>query len=234
MDGSLVYFFDIWVGGLTGQDAILGMDFILPAGIWLDLAYGSISLSDENFHIEIGQSMELQLHLRMSYHEKFWVTRGYHWVPTVMKDLRRRRYLQITKIGDKRIIPQKGVRVGIWVAGDHIQGFVSVGPRRYMEWQNLALEALVEGRSEQADLLAEPIDSMVDRPVYPLPCAVLKQPEISQVQVSRSPLKDVERGKTSDRLDPAETSVTQVDLVSRTDDQLLTKSFHLILPQTNR
>ncbi|POM79603.1 Hypothetical protein PHPALM_2680 [Phytophthora palmivora] len=47
MAGSLVYFFDIWVGDLAGQDAILGMDFMVPAGIRLDLAYGSISLLDE-------------------------------------------------------------------------------------------------------------------------------------------------------------------------------------------
>ncbi|POM69474.1 Hypothetical protein PHPALM_14234 [Phytophthora palmivora] len=32
-DGSLVYFFDIWVGDLAGQDAILDMDFMVPAGI---------------------------------------------------------------------------------------------------------------------------------------------------------------------------------------------------------
>ncbi|OWY93669.1 hypothetical protein PHMEG_00036853 [Phytophthora megakarya] len=45
--GSLVYFFDIWVGDLTGQQAILGMDFMVPAGIRLDLAHGSIRLPDE-------------------------------------------------------------------------------------------------------------------------------------------------------------------------------------------
>ncbi|OWY90999.1 hypothetical protein PHMEG_00040600, partial [Phytophthora megakarya] len=28
--GSLVYFFDIWVGDRSGQEAILGMDFIVP------------------------------------------------------------------------------------------------------------------------------------------------------------------------------------------------------------
>ncbi|POM60944.1 Eukaryotic/viral aspartic protease, active site [Phytophthora palmivora] len=86
MAGSLVYFFDIWVGDLAGQDAILGMDFMVPAGIRLDLAYGSISLPDEvriqlsgrrqlysdkarlvtvgeHIQIEIGQSVKLQLHL---------------------------------------------------------------------------------------------------------------------------------------------------------------------------
>ncbi|POM65686.1 Hypothetical protein PHPALM_18562 [Phytophthora palmivora] len=155
MAGSLVYFFDIWVGDLTGQDAILGMDFMVPAGIRLDLAYGSISLPDEvriqlsgrrqlysdkarlvtvgeHIQIEIGQSVELRLHLRTSDHEKFWVTRGDHWVPTVVKGLEKRRYLQITNISDKTITLQKDVRIGIWLAGDHIPrmpGFVSIYQR---------------------------------------------------------------------------------------------------------
>ncbi|GMF29865.1 unnamed protein product [Phytophthora lilii] len=30
--GSLVYFFEVWVGAMSGQDAILGMDFMMPAG----------------------------------------------------------------------------------------------------------------------------------------------------------------------------------------------------------
>ncbi|POM73244.1 LOW QUALITY PROTEIN: Hypothetical protein PHPALM_9923 [Phytophthora palmivora] len=44
----LVYFFDAWVGPPTGgQDLILGMDFMVPSGIRLDLADGMICLSDE-------------------------------------------------------------------------------------------------------------------------------------------------------------------------------------------
>ncbi|ETI50611.1 hypothetical protein F443_05874 [Phytophthora nicotianae P1569] len=45
--GSLVYFFDVWVGEMTGQDAIIGMDFMVPAGIRLDLADGTLCLPDE-------------------------------------------------------------------------------------------------------------------------------------------------------------------------------------------
>ncbi|ETP33875.1 hypothetical protein F442_17691 [Phytophthora nicotianae P10297] len=45
--GSLVYFFEVWVGKLSGQDAILGMDFMVPAGIRLDLANGTLCLPDE-------------------------------------------------------------------------------------------------------------------------------------------------------------------------------------------
>ncbi|ETP38037.1 hypothetical protein F442_14223, partial [Phytophthora nicotianae P10297] len=45
--GSLVYFFDVWVGEMSGQDAILGMDFMVPAGFRLGLADGTSCLPDE-------------------------------------------------------------------------------------------------------------------------------------------------------------------------------------------
>ncbi|POM78943.1 Reverse transcriptase [Phytophthora palmivora] len=129
MAGSLVYLFDIWVGDLAGQDAILGMDFMVPAGIRLHLAYGSINLPHEvrtqlsgrrqlyidkarlvtvgeRIQIEIGQSVELQLHLQMSDHEKCWVTWGDRSVPTVVRGPGKRRYLQITNVSDKAIILQ--------------------------------------------------------------------------------------------------------------------------------
>ncbi|OWZ11756.1 hypothetical protein PHMEG_00015179 [Phytophthora megakarya] len=63
--GSLVYFFDIWVGDLPGQEAILGMDFMVPAGIRLDLAHGSISLPDE-FYSDHARIVNLGPYLRIS------------------------------------------------------------------------------------------------------------------------------------------------------------------------
>ncbi|POM71469.1 Hypothetical protein PHPALM_11964 [Phytophthora palmivora] len=250
MAGSLVYFFDIWVGDLAGQDATVGMDFMVPAGIRLDLAYRSINLPDEvwiqlsgrrqlysdkvrlvnvgeHIQIEIGQSVELQLHLRMSDHEKFWVTRGDRWVPTVVKGVGKRRYLQITNVSDKAITIQEDVTVGIWLASDHIPrmpGFGSVGSRRYIEWQNLVLEATVERGSEQADFVVESTEPMIDRPLYPSPRAILKRPGISQIQASRSPPKEVEGRRASDRLDLVAISPAQVDPVLETEDQLLVES----------
>ena len=38
LNGSLVYYLDFWVGDQVGQEVILGMDFMVPAGIRLDLA----------------------------------------------------------------------------------------------------------------------------------------------------------------------------------------------------
>ena len=42
LNGSLVYYFDVWVGDQVVQEVILGMDFMVPAGIRLDLADGTV------------------------------------------------------------------------------------------------------------------------------------------------------------------------------------------------
>ena len=47
LDGSMVYLFDVWVGDEVGQEAILGMDFMVPDGIRLHLADGTICIPDE-------------------------------------------------------------------------------------------------------------------------------------------------------------------------------------------
>ncbi|KAG3207309.1 hypothetical protein PC129_g21481 [Phytophthora cactorum] len=47
--GCLVCYFDIRVGDLAGQDAILGMDFMVPAGVWLDLADGTMCFPNEKW-----------------------------------------------------------------------------------------------------------------------------------------------------------------------------------------
>ena len=47
LDGSLVYYFDVWVGGQVGQEAKLGMDFIVPGSIRLDLVDGALCLPDD-------------------------------------------------------------------------------------------------------------------------------------------------------------------------------------------
>ena len=47
LDRSLVCYSDVWVRDPVGQEAILGMDFMVPAGIRLDLANGTLCLPEE-------------------------------------------------------------------------------------------------------------------------------------------------------------------------------------------
>ncbi|OWY99521.1 LOW QUALITY PROTEIN: hypothetical protein PHMEG_00029463 [Phytophthora megakarya] len=204
--GSLVYFFDIWVGDLTGQQAILGMDFMVPAGIRLDLAHVSISLPDEvriqlsgrrqlysdkakivnvgqYLRIQAGESVELPLRLRSSIHDKLWVTRGNQWVPTISSGPGRTEYISITNIGDE-VFDHASRPTDRDLAGDHvprIPGFISIGSRRYMEWQNLALEATTDTRSEEMEVKV-PLVPAVERPEYKTPRAILQRPKATLIQ----------------------------------------------------
>ena len=197
--GSLVYYFDAWVGDQSGQEAILGMDFMVPAGIRLDLADGTlcspdevrihlsgrrpsynskvqmISANDQHVVIPVGDSTEVRISMGPT-NAKLWVTRGLNWVPTVTSGPGRKRYLHITNLSDKEVILGHGVSLGMWMANDMIPrtpGYVSVGSRRYMEWQTLALEATVDRREELPEVDTGPL---VDHPQYPTPTKILGRP----------------------------------------------------------
>ncbi|OWY97639.1 LOW QUALITY PROTEIN: hypothetical protein PHMEG_00031784, partial [Phytophthora megakarya] len=155
--------FDIWIRDLSGQNAILGMDFMVPAGVRMDLADGSMRLPDEvgiplngrkglygekigdverSLRIPVGRSEETTARIKLSATEKLWVTRGERWVPTVTEGPGQIRYLVISNIGDRILRLDHRLDVGMILDQDKVPrspGFVSVGSRRYREWQNLAL-----------------------------------------------------------------------------------------------
>ncbi|GMF58178.1 unnamed protein product [Phytophthora fragariaefolia] len=199
--GSLVYYFDAWVGAQSGQTAILGMDFMVPAGIRLDLADGSLFLPDEvkiqlsgrrqlyrvnsqlvtlDQPLEVPEAEAIEIPIRSgpSPNSKLWVTRGPSWVPTVVKGLGRTRYLRLTNVSEAKVILQRDVKLGIWLAPDavpRLQGFVSVGKRRYSEWQNLAFEATTDLQQAPKDA-EQPADPMVERPQYLTPTQIARRP----------------------------------------------------------
>ncbi|POM75920.1 Reverse transcriptase [Phytophthora palmivora] len=171
------------------QEAILGMDFMVPAGIRLDLADGSLCLPDEDCEVAIGGSIEIPIYSRVSDRQKLWITRGERWVPTYVKGLGRRRYLRITNLSDKPLTLFDDAWLGIWLNGDHVPrqpGFVSVGSRRYNERQNLAYEASTDKpeREEHVDQTTRP---MVERPTYDPSTKIMarrtEQPEVAAVRV---------------------------------------------------
>ncbi|EGZ24685.1 hypothetical protein PHYSODRAFT_424253, partial [Phytophthora sojae] len=197
--GSLVYFFDDWVGPPTGgQDLIIGMDFMVPAGIRLDLADGTICLPDEvriqlagrrplygdkveqvtltgYREIDIAGTVEVKRRTRSTEHQKLWVTRGDRWVPTVTGGSGKIRYLQLTNVSDRELVLHQGTRLAMWLAGDRVPrlpGYVSVGSRRYAEWRNFAYQATTDATKD----VPEPADvqgSAVERPQYTTPTAIL-------------------------------------------------------------
>ncbi|KAE8893906.1 hypothetical protein PF003_g22105 [Phytophthora fragariae] len=200
--GYLVYLFDIWVGDLSGQEAILGMDFMVPAGIRLDLADGSLCLPDEvriqlsgrrqlyndkarivrldqHLQIDVGDSMEVPMRRQTTDQDSLWVTRGDRWVPTVSRGPGKTLYLTIANIGERKLILQGDERIAMWLARDRVprlQGFVTAGSRRYLEWQNLALQATTDAKvSEKYQHPEQPDLPAVERPTYPTPRAILRK-----------------------------------------------------------
>ncbi|POM64179.1 LOW QUALITY PROTEIN: Reverse transcriptase [Phytophthora palmivora] len=185
--GSLVYFFDAWVGPPTGgQVLILGMDFMVPAGIRLDLADGTTCLPDEvrcqmagrrplygdkvehvcwrdHYWIDVGQTAEVKLRSLTSNQYKLWVTRGDRWVPTITVGPGRTRYLQVTNVSDRALTLHEGSRVAMWLSGDRIPripGYVS---------------ATTDEISE-VDINEQIPEPEVERPEYVTPTAILPRP----------------------------------------------------------
>ncbi|POM58456.1 Reverse transcriptase [Phytophthora palmivora] len=66
----------------------------------------------------------------------------------------------------------------MWLSGDRvprIPGYVSVGLRRYAEWQNLAYQATTDEISE-VDINEQMAEPVVERPEYVTPTATLQRP----------------------------------------------------------
>jgi hypothetical protein len=210
--GSFVYYFDAWVGDQTGHDAILGMDFMVPAGIHLDMADGTLCLPDEvriqlsgrrqlygtqvkrvmldqHLQISVGGMIEVLIRTSPSAILKLWVTRGTNWVLTVATGLGRTKYLQITNLSNKDLILQEDVVLGIWLAPDAVPrrpGFVSIGSRRYAEWLNLAFEATTEKQVE-LDPVDENDGPLTDRPEYATPTKILSRAKKREVATVATP-----------------------------------------------
>ncbi|POM65920.1 Hypothetical protein PHPALM_18294 [Phytophthora palmivora] len=194
--GTLVYYFDAWVGSRSGQEAILGMDFMVPAGIRLDLADGTLCLPDKvriqlagrrqlfsahssrlelghDIEIPVADSVEVPIYPRRSDRQKLWITRGERWVPTLIKGLGRRSYLRITNLSNQPLTLFDDTWIGIWLSGDNIPrqaGFVSIE------------------RQEDAGLDDVTLGPMVERPRYGCPTQILTRqanhPKVATIQAT--------------------------------------------------
>ncbi|CAI5706523.1 unnamed protein product [Peronospora effusa] len=199
LNGVLVYFFNVWVGSMAGQDVLLGMDFMVPAGIRLDMADGTICLPDEvRIHltgrktlysghvseVKLGQYVnlpatkyvEVPLKKVTSDQWKLWMTRGDRWVTTMIQGHGHRQFLRVTNVSDKDLILHEDTKLGIWLSKDRVpraQGFVSVGSRRYAEWKNLAYQATTD--EEDPETTQEEVyqGPMVEKPQYATPHKML-------------------------------------------------------------
>ena len=119
------------------------MDFMVPAGIRLDLADGklclpdevriglagrkplyrttiqTINLNDQYVVIPVGKSTEVRVGVAPP-KAKLWVRRDVEWVPTVTNGPGRITYLQLTNLCDREVILRWGTSLGMWMMPDAI------------------------------------------------------------------------------------------------------------------
>lgn len=169
----------------------------------MDLAKGSMCLPNE-IGILVGKSVETALKVKLSATEKLWVTRGDRWVPTVIEGLGRTRYMKIANLGERILRLDHRLHVGMVLDQEKVPrypGFVSVGSRRYMEWQNLALEATVDEGSTPLGIAGKPSEPVVERPTYPTPRSILRRSDTTRINGDLSSISTLEarsRVQTSD------------------------------------
>ncbi|CAI5722015.1 unnamed protein product [Peronospora effusa] len=163
LNGSLVYYFDAWVGD---QDTSEWTKTSLPGD------HTSDHNSDQYVLIPVGKSTEVKIGVS-SPKAKIWVRRDPKWVPTVTTGPGQIKYLQLTNIGDQEVDCSHGPPLGWWMAADMIPrspGYVSVESRRYNEWQTVAFEATTDREEEPPEEFTGPL---VDHPSYPTPKKIL-------------------------------------------------------------
>ena len=234
LNGNLVYSFKVWVGPMVGQDAILGMDFMVPAGIRLDLGGGALCLPDEvriqlagrrmlygskvtdvrlgQFtQLPVGGYVEVPLKRPTSEQSVLWVTRGERWVTTVNRGVGRHQFLKVTNVSPQTLRLHEDTRIGMMMAKDQIPrplGFVTAGSRRHAEWWNLAYEATTDQDDLQGDLTEVDEGPLVDKPQYETPIHILQRPrEATPVMNVASRRMLAEESPTREKT----TAVTQLD-----------------------
>ena len=143
LNGSLVYYFDVWVVAQVGHEVILGMDFMVPAGIRLFISDVTLVLSDAvRIHLAgrrhlYGSSMqpivvpeqhEVLLVDRLAeirigniqFNAKLWVRRDPTWVPTVTTGMGRIKYLHLINLSDTAVTLDRRPALGWIIAADMV------------------------------------------------------------------------------------------------------------------
>ncbi|OWZ08549.1 reverse transcriptase [Phytophthora megakarya] len=143
--GAYVYYFDVWVGDLSRQEAILGMDFVLFSG------NSRLITFDQLHKIPVAESVEIAIRRSASDGQKLCVTREEQWIPTAVKGLGSTQYLRITNVSERPVTLQRDTRVGIWKETTYrgYQGSSRSGPRDTLMLQYEPPTKILAGRRER-------------------------------------------------------------------------------------
>ena len=106
----------------------------------------AINLNDQHVVISVGKSTEVCIRAGPPT-AKRWVRQDVAWVPSVFSRPGQIKYLQLTNPSDRLKVLRHGAPLGLLMEFDMITRsprYVSIGSRRYTEWQTLAFEANTE------------------------------------------------------------------------------------------
>ncbi|KAG2984913.1 hypothetical protein PC120_g24146 [Phytophthora cactorum] len=172
LEGRLVYEFEMWVlPHNAGVDVVLGMDFMIPAGVRLDL-YRSTAMLPGETTLTLLKSKTMEAN------------------PVGRRETSASRRNQCAMGAENReahsdalVEPSRGPSE-VWVPHGGLPreaGYVRPKSRRYKDWQVLAYEGLRDPtllglESEHYERWAAAQPSLVDRPVYTTPTDILRRP----------------------------------------------------------
>ncbi|KAG3148388.1 hypothetical protein PC128_g23602 [Phytophthora cactorum] len=174
----MVYEFEMWVmAHSAGVDVVLGTDFMIPAGIRLDLFYWATQLPNE---IRIPLVKTKNMHGSEEY--------GSHTekiIPSVTKFRRGRpKRIKLTNVSDRVVCFPAHDDIAVLVpAGDlpRGDGYMRVDSKKYRDWQVLAYEGcrdreLFQRERELYEQWRATQPPSVERPDYPEPQGLATRP----------------------------------------------------------
>ncbi|EGZ15148.1 hypothetical protein PHYSODRAFT_508774, partial [Phytophthora sojae] len=154
-----VYEFEMWImDHSAGVDVVLGMDFMIPAGIRLDLFHGTARLTDEvmvpllnlrvgrsriyTYPVASGESFDFRGQRLPRSEYDVWVRRTGKLVPTVTRFRRgQRTWIRLTNITTTVAQCAKHDSVVLWVPHGELPretGYARLDSNKYKVWQVLA------------------------------------------------------------------------------------------------
>ncbi|EGZ06487.1 hypothetical protein PHYSODRAFT_532013, partial [Phytophthora sojae] len=198
-----VYVFEMWIiDHNAGVDVVLGTDFMIPAGIRLDLFNAAAKLPDEvmipliktqnmvdeaeGVHVNGGPGRQFRMQRKRPSPTTHvpWIRQTDKLIPTVKRFHKGHpQPIRLTNLDNRLTICPAHTTFVVWVPIGSLpksEGYVRLDSDKYREWQVLAYEAARDKTLLKWEvefyaqwLAAQP--SAVDRPEYPTPKGLLRR-----------------------------------------------------------
>ncbi|KAG3230637.1 hypothetical protein PI124_g24265 [Phytophthora idaei] len=194
---EMVYEFEMWImAHSAGVDVVLGTDFMIPAGIRLDLFHGAAQLPNE-IRIPLVKtknmldSEEYGSHVNAGPSEQLNIP-GHEWREYRLSKRRvalethilRPQRIKLTNVSDRAVYFPAHDDIAVLVPSGDLPrggGYVRVDSKKYRDWQVLAYEGCRDREPFQREcelyeqwLATQP--PSVERPDYPEPQGVATRP----------------------------------------------------------